>query len=236
MNSQTDIIGKAIGDFSSGIKNREIIVHSDRCDTDEIPVHYLFRTIDEMPEIERIALKQCRGSILDIGAGAGCHALYLQSQNMQVTCLDTSAGAIAHLRNNNLEAIHGTIFDIQNRQFDTLLLLMNGIGIAGTMTELPAFLNQLKKLLKPGGRILCDSTDISYLYTEDDGSVWINLNDRYYGEMIFEMEYMGQRGNSFPWLYVDFDNLDNHASRAGLSCTHFAAGENNHYLALLTHV
>ncbi|MBI3135711.1 MAG: class I SAM-dependent methyltransferase [Bacteroidetes bacterium] len=235
MSFENDPIGLAIQEFERTGKNAEITVSSDLCEDDVIPVAHFFRTYDEMPELEQRALALCTGSVLDVGAGAGCHSAYLLQKKLIPEAIDVSKGAVGFMTQSGINASQKTIFELHGKQFDTILLLMNGIGLAGSMAALPEFLTQLKKLLNPGGKILCDSTDISYLYAEEDGSLWINLNDTYYGEMQFNMTYQNTSTGWFPWLYIDFENLCEQASLVGLNCTLLFEGENNHYLVSLEH-
>ena len=80
-----------------------------------------------MPNWEQKALEACYGEVLDIGAGAGSHALHLQNIGLDVTAMDISPGAIEIMQSRGVENIvHGSIWDFTNRKFDTLLLLMNG--------------------------------------------------------------------------------------------------------------
>ena len=228
-----DPVGLAIRDFSLTGSDQKIIVSSDLCDDDELTVSYFFRTYEKMPELEKMALEFCSGFVLDVGAGAGCHSLYLKEKGIQVSAIDVSDGAVEFLKNSGLNAEKKTIFDLGENQFDTILLLMNGIGLAESIEKLPAFLSQLKIILKPGGKIICDSSDISYLYTDEDGSFLIDLNGKYYGEMVFNMKYKNHETGWFDWLYIDYDNLAEHAGRVGLEPSFMYEGENNHYLAML---
>ncbi len=228
-----DPVGLAIHDFNLTGKDQKIIVESDLCDDDEINVSYFFRSFDKMPELEKRALEFCSGTVLDVGAGAGCHSLYLKEKGFQVSAIDVSKGAVEFLKKSGLTAEKKTIFDLEENQYDTILLLMNGMGLAESIEKLPAFLIQLKNILKPGGKIICDSSDISYLYTDEDGSFLIDLNGKYYGEMSFNMKYKNLETGWFEWLYIDYDNLADHAQRVGLEPKHIFEGENNHYLAVL---
>lgn len=234
MDFENDPVGYALHDFEKGIKPVSIQVTSDLCDDDQIDVSYLFRTIDAMPDLEKSALSFCRGKILDVGACGGCHSMIL-SKKFLTHSIDVSAGAVKLLKEKGLKAEQKTIFDLETETYDTILLLMNGIGLAETIENLPLFLNQLKKILHPNGKIICDSTDLSYLYEQEDGSILINLNDRYYGEINFKMSYKNVESGWFSWLYIDFDNLSEIAERSGLKCTLLFEGENNHYLVSLEH-
>lgn len=233
MSATADPIGEALKDYLSGNLQAEILVESDRCDDDVIPVKWLTRSLNQMPDLEKRALELCRGTVLDIGAGAGCHALELAAQGVHVSALDVSPGCIQYLEKKKIPAIHRNIWSYQDKQFDTLILLMNGLGLAGTMDQLPSFLLHLKSLLKPGGSIICESTDLAYLFMDDDGSMLIDLNDRYYGEMKFNMRYNDHETGWFEWLYIDHENLTACAEIAGFHTEIVFTGENMQYLARL---
>ena len=115
--------------------------------------------------------------------------------------------------------------------FDTILLLMNGTGIAGKIEHLPALFQRLKALLNPGGQILIDSSDLKYIYENEDGSFDINLNGAYYGEVDYQMIYKNVKGDRFDWLYVDFPLLKSIAETCGLHGELVAEGEHYDYLA-----
>jgi SAM-dependent methyltransferase len=229
-----DPIGKAILDYSKTKKPFDIIVSSEICEDDIIPVEVLFRSFDEMPELEKEALSLCKGKILDVGAGAGSHAMYLSDMGLDVTAIDISAGAVEYMKANGLNAIQENFFKHVDKQYDTILMLMNGIGIAGTLANLENTLNHAKSLLKPGGSILCDSSDIKYLYEDEDGALWIDLNSEYYGNFSFQMSYKKEKTEKFDWLYVDFDNLFQAAKAVGLKASKIYDRDDN-YLAKLTY-
>ncbi|MCE3294428.1 MAG: Methyltransferase type 12 [Crocinitomicaceae bacterium] len=229
-----DPIGKAILDYAKFKKPADIIVSSDLCEDDIIPVEVLFRSFDEMPELEKKALSLCRGKVLDVGAGAGSHALYLQDMGMSVDAIDISPGAVEHMKSNGLNAWKENFFDLKSEaKYDTILMLMNGIGIAGKLSNLERTLEHAKSLLKPGGQILCDSSDIKYLYEDEDGSLWIDLNNEYYGNFNFWMTYKKERGTQFDWLYADFDSLFKAAKNVGLKASRVYDKDDN-YLAQIT--
>ncbi len=228
-----DPIGVAIQEYASKRKPDDIIVTSDICDDDIIPLEVLFRKYDEMPEIEQTALNRASGKVLDVGAGAGIHALHLQDQGMDVTCIDISQGAVDYLKANGLKAQRINFFSLKDQQFDTILMLMNGIGIAGKLSNLETTLKHAKNLLRPGGKILCDSSDIRYLYEDEDGALWIDLNTEYYGNFRFQMKYKKEKGPWFDWLYVDFDSLFQAAKNVGLKAQRVVEID-DHYLAEIT--
>ena len=225
---------KAFYDYFDGKKSAEIIVHCNKGEDEVIPVSCFFRTYDEMPDLEKKALNMCSGKILDIGAGAGSHALYLQEKGYNITGIDIMPGFVDIMKKRGLKKpVLSDIRDYQGDKFDTLLMLMNGIGFTCNFEGMATFLQSVKKLLKPGGQIILDSSDLLYLYTEDDGSYTINLNENYYGEVEYIIEYEGVAGTPFNWLFVDYENLAGLSEQAGFSCELIFEDDHFNYLARL---
>ncbi|MEX1001598.1 MAG: methyltransferase domain-containing protein [Crocinitomicaceae bacterium] len=234
MKFKNDPIGFAIDDFNRFANlDAQIIVQSDLCEDDILPVPYLFRSHHQMPAIEKMALHHCQGKVLDIGAGAGCHSIHLLKKGFEVTALEASKGAADFLSHSKIPVIHTDFMNYSASTYDTILMLMNGIGLAGSVNHLPAVLKHLSTLLNPGGIILLDSTDIQYMYEVEDGSIWIDLNAPYYGEMQFNMVYKGVESGWFPWLYIDPVRLAEICNLSGFEIKILSEGKNNHYLALL---
>lgn len=226
-------MGAAILDYQTKGKAGKLSILSSMFDEDEMPVKHLFRNLEEMPMLEQKALSLAKGKVLDVGAGAGCHALALQAQSIAVKAIDISPLSCEAMELRgvmNAECIN--LFDEHlETGFDTILLLMNGTGIAGKIGNLPALFNRLKALLNKGGQILIDSSDIKYIYENEDGSFDINLNAAYYGEVDYQMVYKDVKGDSFDWLYVDFPLLKSIAESCGLHGELIAEGEHYDYLA-----
>ncbi len=237
-----DILGEALLDFQNGnykedIKTILTINNQLEDEKDILPLPYLFRKFPEMPSLEKEALNLCHGTVLDIGSGAGCHSLYLQEKGLQVTALDASKGAIETCKLRGIEnCVHSKIVNFKDQHFDTLLLLMNGIGIAETLKKLHVLLDHLKTLLNPKGQILLDSSDIIYTFgQDDDGGYWLPIDDdSYYGEATFRMEYKGKSSESFKWLYLDFNTLQKVAHTQNLACELVSEGDHYDYLAKIT--
>ena len=203
---------------------------------DTFPIPYLFRSYEEMPIMEQKALDLSFGKILDIGSGSGSHSLYLQEKGLEVTAIDTSPGACEVARRRGIKKVLNQ--DVKNlssqQKFDTLLLMMNGAGMAGTLENSLGFYLKLKELLTENGQILVDSTDIIYMFQDEDGGVWRDLNQEYYGEVEFKIAYKGQESESFDWVYIDFENLEKIAQQAGLKAEKVVDGPHYNYLAKLT--
>ena len=231
-----DVFGMAVNDYQNGHYTEDIKTYSSLDEEDVIPVSYLFRTFDEMPKIEQKALQLAHGKVLDIGAGAGNHALYLQNKGLDVTALDHSGGCITVCRQRGVKStILSNILDYSEERYDTMLLLMNGVGLAGKLKNLSRFLQHLASLLQPNGQVLLDSSDIVYMFEQDeDGGYWIPDNGTYYGEVAFEMEYKGHKSKPFDWIYVDINTLRNACESNGFNCELVISGEHYDYLAKLT--
>ena len=229
-----DILGQAVLDYQRGNYSEDIKTHSSLEEEDIIPIPYLFREYKDMPILEQKALGLCKGSVLDIGCGAGSHSLYLQKKGFSVTALDHSPGAIETCRLRGIEYVReADVLSVQEK-FDTLLMLMNGIGLVGKLNRMDTFLAHLKSLLKPNGQIILDSSDIIYMFEEDeDGGYWIPDGPDYYGEVSFVLEYKGRKSGPLPWLYIDYNTLQRAAIANGLSCELVYEGDHYDYLARL---
>ncbi len=229
-----DLFGRAILDYQTHNEPQDLITETNISEADDMSVAYLFRSFKEMPKIEQKALQLSKGKILDIGCGAGSHSLYLQEKGFTVTSIDISENAINACQLRGLQnARVQNLLDIQNETFDTILLLMNGTGIFGTLAQTSIYLQKLKSLLNPNGQILIDSSDIIYMFDEEeDGSKWVPANG-YYGELTFTVSYKNQTEAPFPWLYLDYNTLQNAAHANGLNCDLVLEGEHFDYLAKL---
>lgn len=229
-----DPFGEAIQDYFEKGNAPALVVNSNYTEGEEITASWFFRTENEMPVIERAALKRCYGKVLDIGAAAGCHALVLQKKGFEVTALEKSEKAANVMKQRGIQQVVCIdIYQFSNKQFDTILLLMNGAGIGETIAGLEKLLIHLKSLLAENGQILIDSTDIKYLFEEEDGSYWVDLTkEAYYGEMEYEVKYKKSVAK-FNWLFIDFKNLKNIAAKCGLKSQLIKKGEHHDYLALL---
>ncbi|MBA4153907.1 class I SAM-dependent methyltransferase [Flavobacterium sp.] len=232
-----DLFGKAILDYQTGNNPQDLITETSISEADEMSVAYLFRGFEKMPKMEQNALLLSNGKVLDVGCGAGSHSLYLQEKGYDVTPIDISPNAIKACQLRGLKK--ATVKDVMSmkvEQFDTILLLMNGAGMCGRLKNISRFLLQLKSLLTENGQILVDSSDIIYMFDEDeDGGKWIPGDTDYYGELEFKISYKGEMEKPFDWMYIDFNTLQNAALANGLACELLVEGDHFDYLARLSH-
>lgn len=230
-----DPMGAAIYDFHRNGSADVLKVYSSDFDDDEIPVSDLFRVYEDMPYIERVALDLAAGRVLDVGAGSGCHSLALAKAGKESVAIDISPLSVEVMRERGVDARLVNLYDESfAEKFDTVLMLMNGTGIIGTLENMETFFTRIRQLLNPGGSVLIDSSDLRYLFEEEDGSLMIDLADDYYGLVDYQMQYKDVLGEPFDWLYVDFDTLAYYAEENGFMAEMVANGEHYDYLARLT--
>ena len=241
--SNGDPMGAAIYDYHRNGRAGTLVVMSSQFEDDEIPVEELFRGIEDMPDLERLALESATGDILDVGAGSGCHSLALKEMGKKSVAIDISPLSVEVMKERGLEAYQINFYDESFvRKFDTVLMLMNGTGIIGNIGNIPTFFSRIRELLNPGGSVLIDSSDLRYLFEEEDGSIMIDLADEYYGQLDYKMKYVdavdtdleGVEGETFDWLYLDFNTLAYYAEENGFTAELIAEGEHYDYLAKLT--
>ena len=232
---EADPMGRAIYEYHKYGKADDVIVHSSMFDDDVIPVETLYRTFDQMPALEQKALEFATGDILDVGAGSGCHSLALKEMGKNSVAVEISSLSVEVMKERGVDARLVNFYDSSfNETYDTILMLMNGTGIIGNLDNIQTFFSRIKQLLKPGGSLLIDSSDLSYLYEEEDGSLMIDLADDYYGLVDFQMQYKDSMGEPFDWLYLDFNTLSYYAEESGFTAELIEEGEYYDYLARLT--
>ena len=216
-----DLFGKAILDYQTNNSPEDLITETSISEADEMSVAYLFRNYIEMPKLEQKALQLAKGKVLDVGCGAGSHALELQNERkLDVTAIDISENAVKACQLRGIENVKvANILDLDSEnKFDTILLLMNGTGIFGTLNETAKYLQKLKSLLNEGGQILIDSSDLIYMFDQDEDGAYSIPADGYYGELTFTVQYKGETEETFPWLYLDYNTLQNAALANDLKC------------------
>lgn len=234
MKRKKDPMGRAIADYYKIGTADKLRVFSPMFEEDEIPLETLFRKYEDMPAIERKALDMAKGKTLDVGAGSGCHSLVLQQRDVDVTAIDISPLSVETMKSRGVKnAIEQDFFTLKEL-YDTILMLMNGIGIVGTLERLPVFFHHLDKILAPGGQLICDSSDIRYVFEDENGMMEVPKEMDYYGEQSFRLQYKDTIGDSFPWLYVDANTLKQVAKENGYEVEVVAEGEHYDYLAKIT--
>ena len=235
---QDDVFGEAFQTYMEDGDCEPIMVWLDHEEQPLLDVGYFFRSFDEMPELEQTALNLCGDKVLDIGAAAGCHSQHLLDQGKEIHSLEISPGACNVLRNRGLpNVIQGNFLSIEvEEQFDTLLFLMNGLGMGKDAEGTLALLKKAKGLLKPGGQILGDTSDISYFRepeTKKRGLTSQSSFVHYYGKVHFLTKWRTFE-SCFDWIYPDPQLLEHLAAKTGLRAELIQNGPHYDYLYRFT--
>lgn len=225
-----DLPGIAIKNFHEKTNRAKLFVHDTFGPKVEMPISLYFRNEKQLPKLEKKALELCRGKVLDIGAGAGSHALILQNKKLEVVGLEISPAGCEVMTNRGLKnVVCEDIFKYKDEKFDTLLLLMNGIGLCGDLDGLRKFLKKAESLINENGILIFDSSDIDYMYEDE-----IFPTDRYYGEVTCRYEYQKEVTDWFKWLYLDYRTLETIVSEEGWKSQLIYQDENDQYLVQLS--
>ena len=230
-----DLMGRAIWDYFYQENPEDLQTETSISELDDLPVSYLFRNYKEMNALEQKALDLSFGKVLDVGAGAGSHSLYLQNKrNLEVTALDISPKSIEICKARGVKnAVCEYFLKFSDSKFDTILLLMNGTGIFQSLKNVDQYLQKLKNLISENGQILLDSTDILYMYDQDDDGGVLVPATGYYGELDYYIHYKGESELPMKWLYLDFNTLKNAAIVNGFKIQKIKQLDDS-YLAKLT--
>ncbi|TDG37087.1 class I SAM-dependent methyltransferase [Pedobacter changchengzhani] len=205
-----DVFGRALNDYYKNGKADTLWLHNSYGETEEMPIDFFFRDDEDMPVLELQALQMCKGKVLDVGAGVGSHALLLQAFNIDVTAIDVSKTAVTIMKDRGVrKPLLQNIYTFEGK-FDTILMLMNGIGLTKTLPGFKEFLIKIKSLLNPGGILLFDSSNVSYLYKDIE-----KPKNKYFGEVSFQYQYNGGKGSWFKWVYIDEETIKITAEEAG---------------------
>jgi 2-polyprenyl-3-methyl-5-hydroxy-6-metoxy-1,4-benzoquinol methylase len=186
--------------------------------------------------IELLALDRCKGKILDVGAGAGRHSLELQRRKVNITAIDISHSAVDIMKNRGVEKIiHSDIMSLSNVKYDTLLMLMNGIGMVENPENLDKFLLKAKQLLSKNGVIIFDSVDV--LKTENPKHILYRekniKNGDFPGQQKLKINYAGAKGEWFYWLHLSFEEVSQVVKKYGFAIELVSMQENGQYIAEL---
>lgn len=213
--------GKALLDYYQGDDSVEIIYHRDDGYSIKSPVQIFFREESNMSKIEKKALQLCFGDVLDIGAGTGLHSLFLQNKGLNVKAIDISPETVEIMENRGVKNVEcRDVYEYQDEKFDTLLMLLHGIGITGDLDGMHKFLKHAYDLTTPNGIILFDSLDVRC--TENPRHLeyheFNRKRGRYIGEIQMKIEYKGEIGKSFKWLHIDPDTLSEEIKKTRWKC------------------
>ena len=186
-------------------------------------------------DFERYAVELCRGRVLDLGAGAGPHTLALEARGRRVVAVEGSADVARLLRARGAaHVVHADFRHWWRPGFNTVLMLMNGLGPVGTLAGLDRFLAHAPRFLAPGGQLLVDGAEAASSRPSAVASsvAWPPAGE-YAGEAWIELSHAGRVGRPFRELYIDPETLARHATHAGWRLDIVFEGGDGAYLARL---
>ncbi|HTU61700.1 MAG TPA: class I SAM-dependent methyltransferase [Polyangiales bacterium] len=218
MNTAYNPHGAALLDCYRGKADAMLTVHQEG-ERDDVPAAFWLRT--ELDPLELLGLDLCRGRVLDLGAGAGVHALELQRRGMEVTAVDIASECVEIMRDRGVQSAYALdMFELDHGEFDTIIALCNGLDKVGRLEDLPRFLDRARSLLAPGGQLIADSFDLRVGASAGRLAALTrkHVSGRYFGELDLRFEYNGESGAPFSALHVDYTTLTHIAKQVGWTC------------------
>jgi SAM-dependent methyltransferase len=235
---QQDAFGRAMYDYYRGQGGFEIIERDDGCvDISYGPEQYL-APYPKWPAHQRRALRYARGRVLDIGCGAGRHALYLQEKGFDVLGIDISPLAIKVCRGRGLKRARIlSINDISARlgAFDTLIMFCNNFGLFGNPDRARRLLRRFHRLTPPGARILAESLDYRRT-TEPDHIAYQKRNvahERLPGQLRIRIRYKRFCTPWFEYLFVTHAEMRRILAGTGWRIARFLNSDGPRYIAVI---
>jgi len=228
--------GHAVRDYHGGRHDAELTLHSSLGEYDTMPLAWFFRNEDEFFPFDHAAIEMCRGRVLDAGAGTGVHSLCLQERGLEVVAVDTVPECVDVMKARGVNDVRlADMFALSGEKFDTVLMLMNGIGPVGTLDNLESFLAAMRPLITHGGQLLLDSSGVDPQTPPANAPTppWPQTPPDYIGDVWIQLSYDGVAGESFRELYCAFGMLGRIAKKSGWDCQMVYQDEDTAYVARL---
>ncbi len=226
--NQKDLFGRALYDYWFDNEPEDMFTWTNLTDKEVLPTEYLFRKFEDMPLPEQSALQLSEGKILDVGAGSGTHSLWLQEKGFDVTALDFSEYGNKVMQARGLKNVLQTdFFELSNQKYDTILFLMNGVGIVGKAVYADRLFKKIDELMTEDGQAFIHSSDLKYLYKTTGG--YDIPKQGYYGDLRFFISYKNEI-ESFDWTYIDEQTLIAFAHQNGFEAYKVAESEYGDFL------
>ncbi len=203
-----DLFGEILKDCNNN-GEAEFIYRRDDGYSDRLKASTFFTTRGALPAHHRCLLNHAVGPVLDIAAGAGRHSLPLQESGMQVTAIDSSAGAVEVMKKRGVADVRlmgVKELDFAPKSFNTILLMGNTLSLAASTIGLNEFLSYFQKIVMDDGQVLMEIRD----YTATRNPLHLQYHEhnrqagRYPGVITIREEYNGMCA---PWTDLLFISL-----------------------------
>ncbi len=240
MKTAQDAYGQQLlAQYSSRTATTEIIERDDRFIDTGSEAGLYFRDYKHWSPLERRAIKQAKGGILDIGCGAGRHSLYLQQRGFDVTGIDVSPGAVRVCKLRGLKkAIVRGITEVDKFKpdsFDTILMLGNNFGLFGSARGVKLILKKLSRITSSDARIIAGTRN-PYETGNPNHLQYHRFNKkrgRMPGQIRMRVRYGKTVGVWFDYLFVSPEEMETVLSDTDWRVERFIAPEEANYFAVL---
>ncbi len=187
---------------------------------------------------ERKAMRFTRGRVLDIGSGAGRHALYLQGKGLEVTCTDNSPLAIEVCRQRGVKNTSVTPInkiDSKLGSFDTIMMMGNNFGLVGSFNGARRLLKKFYSITSEKGRIIAASAEV-YNTTVPEHLSYHDFNrrrGRMAGQLRLRVRYKKYVTPWFDYLVVSKNEMENILEGTGWGVSRYIDSKGPMYIAII---
>ncbi len=198
-----------------------------------------FRDYKQWSRLERRAIKFARGRILDIGCGAGRHALHLQQEGFDVTGIDNSPGAVKVCGLRGLKkTLVRPITEVNKfrpKSFDAILMFGNNFGLFGSAIGAKRILKKLTRITTSDARIIAGTRN-PYKTSDPDHleyHQWNKRRGRMPGQIRVRVRFGKIIGQWFDYLFVSPEEMEDILRNTDWQIERFIGLEEANYFAIL---
>jgi SAM-dependent methyltransferase len=207
LDEREDAYGAAIRDHHAGEESYEVIERDDGWIGISAGTDLYFSEYDAWSDSEQAAVARAEGRVLDVGCGAGRHALYLQERGREVVGIDVSPGAVEVSRDRGVDARPLDVADVREldaEPFETVVMFGNNFGLVGTRATAPRVLGGLAAVTTDDARLLAGTRD-PYATDDPNHAAYHELNrerGRLGGALRIRTRYERRASPWFDYLVV----------------------------------
>ena len=237
MHFQPDAFGQALMNYLETGDSFNVMERDDGL-VDMMSPEVYFRPFVEWSVHQQEAMALVKGRVLDVGAGAGRHALYLQEQGHEVITIDASPLAVEVCRKRGVkDARLLSLFDVDESigTVDTIVMLGNNFGLFGSYDGAKTMLKRFAAITPANGRIVAETlnpygTDnpVHLAYHQ-----WNRERGRMSGQIGLRVRYLNYADDWFDYLFVSLDEMREIVDGTGWKISQTIGNVNGIYIAIL---
>jgi ubiquinone/menaquinone biosynthesis C-methylase UbiE len=239
MDLKKDAYGQEIMDFFKGQESYEIVERDDGFIAPSAGPKFYFQEYKDWPKIEKEAIKYAKGEVLDIGAGAGRVALYLQKIGFRVTAIDNSPLTIKVCQKRGVKKAIvlpiERISTFKRDTFDTIIMYGNNFGLFNSFQRAKLLLKTMVRITKPNAVIIAESND-PYQTKETVHRHYHKLNmsrGNLCGQTRIRIRYKNFIGDWFSYLLVSKKEMKDILNGTGWKIDKFIDSPGSAYIAII---